>query len=171
MVRAHHDPDLVAVDVERVVNGARAKLPTDADLHHIIKVGMPYSSMPAWPHLTDGEIDHTAGLLLLLFVGYQLWGTGIYESQQQSDLHAQFQADLTATRQAQQPVSGTTTTTTPTTEPLTTTLSGTLPATGSSSTGPLAGGALALIVVGIVLLAINLVGDGIRARLAPDMTR
>ena len=34
------------------------KLPTDADLHHIIKVGMPYTSMPAWPHLTDAEIDN-----------------------------------------------------------------------------------------------------------------
>ncbi len=32
------------------------KLPTDADLHHIIKVGMPYTSMPAWPNLTDAEI-------------------------------------------------------------------------------------------------------------------
>jgi mono/diheme cytochrome c family protein len=34
------------------------KLPTDADLHHIIRVGMPYTSMPAWPHLTDAEIDN-----------------------------------------------------------------------------------------------------------------
>jgi mono/diheme cytochrome c family protein len=33
------------------------KLPTDADLHHIIKVGMPYTSMPAWPFLTDAQID------------------------------------------------------------------------------------------------------------------
>lgn len=33
------------------------KLPTDADLHHIIRVGMPYTSMPAWPNLTDAEID------------------------------------------------------------------------------------------------------------------
>lgn len=34
------------------------KLPTDADLHHIIKVGMPYTSMPAWPHLSDAELDN-----------------------------------------------------------------------------------------------------------------
>ena len=34
-------------------NGA---LPTDEDLKHIIRVGMPYSSMPGWPHLTDVEI-------------------------------------------------------------------------------------------------------------------
>jgi mono/diheme cytochrome c family protein len=33
------------------------KLPTDGDLHHIIRVGMPYTSMPAWPHLTEAEID------------------------------------------------------------------------------------------------------------------
>jgi mono/diheme cytochrome c family protein len=34
------------------------KLPTDADLHHIIKVGMPYTSMPAWPQLSDADIDN-----------------------------------------------------------------------------------------------------------------
>lgn len=34
------------------------KLPTDADLHHIIKVGMPYTSMPAWPNLSDVEITN-----------------------------------------------------------------------------------------------------------------
>ena len=34
-------------------NGA---LPTDEDLKHIIRVGMPYSSMPGWPHLTDVEV-------------------------------------------------------------------------------------------------------------------
>ena len=32
------------------------KLPTDDDLKHIIRVGMPYTSMPAWPQLTDGDI-------------------------------------------------------------------------------------------------------------------
>ena len=60
-----------------------------------------------------GRFLLTAGLLLLLFVGYQLWGTGFYEARQQADLHAQFKADLLETRQAEQPVSGTTTTTTP----------------------------------------------------------
>jgi len=60
-----------------------------------------------------GRFLVTAGLLLLLFVAYQLWGTGIYESQQQSELNAKFQADLVENRQARQPVSGTTTTTTP----------------------------------------------------------
>jgi cytochrome c oxidase cbb3-type subunit 2 len=36
---------------------ASGKLPTDADLHHIIKVGMPYTSMPAWPMLSDAQIS------------------------------------------------------------------------------------------------------------------
>jgi mono/diheme cytochrome c family protein len=31
-------------------------LPTDEDLKHIIRVGMPYTSMPAWPQFTDVEI-------------------------------------------------------------------------------------------------------------------
>ena len=31
-------------------------LPTDEDLEHIIRVGMPYTSMPAWKHLSDGQI-------------------------------------------------------------------------------------------------------------------
>lgn len=32
----------------------------------------------------------TLGLLILMFVAYQLWGTGIYEAQAQSDLQSQF---------------------------------------------------------------------------------
>ncbi len=35
---------------------ANGKLPTDDDLKHIIRVGMPYTSMPAWPQLSDVEI-------------------------------------------------------------------------------------------------------------------
>jgi sortase A len=35
-----------------------------------------------------------AGILILLFVGYQLWGTGIYEHQQQSRLRDEFNAQL-----------------------------------------------------------------------------
>jgi cytochrome c oxidase cbb3-type subunit 2 len=31
-------------------------LPTDEDLEHIIREGMPYTSMPAWKHLSDGQI-------------------------------------------------------------------------------------------------------------------
>jgi sortase A len=35
----------------------------------------------------------TVGLLLLLFVAYQLWGTGIYQARAQNDLKHQFQQD------------------------------------------------------------------------------
>jgi sortase A len=48
----------------------------------------------------------TVGLLLLLFVAYQLWGTGLYTAQAQNDLQDQFE-------QAQR-AAGTTTTTSPT---------------------------------------------------------
>jgi sortase A len=49
----------------------------------------------------------TVGLLLLLFVAYQLWGTGIYTARAQDDLEHQFE-------QAQQRANETTTTTSPT---------------------------------------------------------
>lgn len=32
-------------------------LPTDDDLRDVIREGMPYTSMPAWKHLTDDQID------------------------------------------------------------------------------------------------------------------
>jgi sortase A len=48
----------------------------------------------------------TVGLLLLLFVAYQLWGTGIYQARAQNDLKSQFEQ---AQKQA-----ATTTTTSPT---------------------------------------------------------
>ncbi len=60
-----------------------------------------------------GRFLFTSGLLVLLFVAYQLWGTGIYEAQQQSELRSKFQSDLVEARKAAAPVSGTTTTTTP----------------------------------------------------------
>jgi sortase A len=41
-----------------------------------------------------GRVLVTAGLLLLLFVGYQLWGTGIYQARAQDDLAREFQARL-----------------------------------------------------------------------------
>jgi sortase A len=56
----------------------------------------------------------TIGILILLFVVYQLWGTGIYEAQQQSELKSQFQQSLReqqATSTTAPP--GPTTTTTP----------------------------------------------------------
>lgn len=61
-----------------------------------------------------GRVLITVGLLILLFVAYQLWGTGIWEARAQSDLEDKFERDL-ARREA-------TTTTAPTTAPTTTTL-------------------------------------------------
>jgi sortase A len=53
-----------------------------------------------------GRVLVTIGVLILLFVAYQLWGTGIYEARAQSDLESQFNRELS--RQRSQ---GTTTTT------------------------------------------------------------
>ena len=52
-----------------------------------------------------GRVLVTVGLLLLLFVAYQLWGTGIYQARAQNDLEQQFKQSLER--------SGTTTTTSP----------------------------------------------------------
>jgi mono/diheme cytochrome c family protein len=38
-------------------------LPTDDDLEHVIREGMPYSSMPAWPQLSDTEVAGLVGYL------------------------------------------------------------------------------------------------------------
>jgi sortase A len=62
-----------------------------------------------------GRVLITFGLLILLFVAYQLWGTGIYEARAQSDLKSQFNRDLA--RQGSQSTtttSGATSTTAPT---------------------------------------------------------
>ncbi len=67
----------------------------------------------------------TAGVLILLFVAYQLWGTGIYTSQQQSTLRTQFNAALHRT-----PSTTTPTTAGPT--PTTTAPSPPLPPTGDA---------------------------------------
>lgn len=61
-----------------------------------------------------GRVLITLGLLLLLFVAYQLWGTGIYEARAQNDLQHQFE-------QAQRRVAETSTTTSTTTPAVTTT--------------------------------------------------
>jgi sortase A len=57
-----------------------------------------------------GRVLVTAGLLILLFVAYQLWGTGIYEARAQSDLESQFSRELAGQRSQ----SATTTTAAPT---------------------------------------------------------
>ncbi|MGZ4675540.1 MAG: class E sortase [Acidimicrobiia bacterium] len=60
-----------------------------------------------------GRFLVTIGTLMLLFVAYQLWGTGLYEASQQSALKHDFHAQQAQAREARKPVSGTTTTTTP----------------------------------------------------------
>ncbi len=60
-----------------------------------------------------GRVLVTVGILLLLFVAYQLWGTGFYEASQQSNLKSDFRAQQAQAERAAAPVSGTTTTTTP----------------------------------------------------------
>lgn len=66
-----------------------------------------------------GRVLITVGLLILLFVAYQLWGTGIYEARAQSDLQDKFDRQV-ATRRRQ-------TTTTTTTAATTATTSATTP--------------------------------------------
>jgi sortase A len=44
-----------------------------------------------------GAILTGAGVLILLFVAYQLWGTGLYTSRQQDSLRSEFQQKLEAT--------------------------------------------------------------------------
>ncbi len=62
-----------------------------------------------------GRVLITVGLLILLFVAYQLWGTGIYEARAQSDLESQFNRDLARQRsQSTTTTSGATSTTAPT---------------------------------------------------------
>jgi sortase A len=71
-----------------------------------------------------GRILVTAGILILLFVAYQLWGTGIYADREQDRLLDEFTAEL---RTRGEPP-GTTTPTTPTTGPVPTTTTTTEPA-------------------------------------------
>jgi len=62
-----------------------------------------------------GRVLITLGLLLLMFVAYQLWGTGIYEARAQNDLEQQFKHSL------ERSSTTTSTPTSPTTTPTTTT--------------------------------------------------
>lgn len=58
-----------------------------------------------------GKVLVTVGLLILLFVGYQLWGTGIYTARAQNQLESEFEESLASAGSTQ----GTTSTTLPTT--------------------------------------------------------
>ena len=51
----------------------------------------------------------TVGLLLLLFVAYQLWGTGIYQARAQSDLQHQFEQERRSSTTTTAPPTSTTT--------------------------------------------------------------
>jgi sortase A len=65
-----------------------------------------------------GRVLVTVGILLLLFVTYQLWGTGIYQARQQDHLRSQFEHSL---QRAAAPATTTPATTTPSTTPATAT--------------------------------------------------
>ena len=43
-----------------------------------------------------GRVLVTGGILLLLFVAYQLWGTGLLQARAQDDLRNQFEQELGA---------------------------------------------------------------------------
>ncbi len=76
-----------------------------------------------------------AGLVVLLFVAYLLWGTGVHEARAQHSLKEQFERSLAATTGTTAPTTGTTAPTTGTTAPTTGT---TAPTTGT--TAPTTGG-------------------------------
>jgi sortase A len=59
-----------------------------------------------------GRVLVTVGLLLLLFVAYQLWGTGIYQARAQNDLEQQFKQSLERNRATTSTSPATTATTT-----------------------------------------------------------
>jgi sortase A len=60
-----------------------------------------------------GRVLVTVGTLLLLFVAYQLWGTGIYEAREQSRLQSDLKRQIAKAHEARETVAGTTTTTAP----------------------------------------------------------
>jgi sortase A len=67
-----------------------------------------------------GRACIAAGILILLFVAYQLWGTGIYEARAQDDLRSEFRSELKsaeATTTTTTTAPGATTTTAPATPP------------------------------------------------------
>lgn len=73
-----------------------------------------------WVRRTLNAIGRTlivGGTLLLLFVAYQLWGTGLYTDAQQASLRSDLRTTIREAHRAQVPVSGTTTTTRPAAPP------------------------------------------------------
>jgi mono/diheme cytochrome c family protein len=49
---------------------ASGALPTDDDLKRVVRMGMPYTSMPAWPKLTDAEVDGLIAYVKTFFAGF-----------------------------------------------------------------------------------------------------
>jgi len=45
-------------------------LPTDDDLRRVVRLGMPYTSMPAWPRLADAEVDGVVQYLKTFYEGF-----------------------------------------------------------------------------------------------------
>src|SRR5574341_1044541 len=45
-------------------------LPTDDDLKRVVRLGMPYTSMPAWPQLRDAEVDAVVQYLKTFHDGF-----------------------------------------------------------------------------------------------------
>jgi mono/diheme cytochrome c family protein len=45
-------------------------LPTDDDLKRVVRLGMPYTSMPPWPQLSDTEVDAVVQYLKAFYEGF-----------------------------------------------------------------------------------------------------
>jgi len=101
-----------------------------------------------------GRTFITVGILILLFVAYQLWGTGIYTARQQDQLEQQFNAALAADRR-DAPTPTTSTTTLPATPgPTTTTTTTTEPAPPPPPEGE-AIARLRILKIGVDTIVVN----------------
>lgn len=49
---------------------ASGMLPTDDDLRRVVRLGMPYTSMPPWPRLSDAEVDGVVQYLKSFYDGF-----------------------------------------------------------------------------------------------------
>ena len=49
---------------------ASGALPTDDDIRRVIRSGMPYTTMPAWPRLTDDEVTGLVQYLKSFYPGF-----------------------------------------------------------------------------------------------------
>jgi len=64
--------DLTRADYKHT-EGAPGSLPTDKDLARVIKHGIPGTGMPAWPNLSDQDLDAVSQYLKTFS---PLWATG-----------------------------------------------------------------------------------------------